>query len=320
MQIEWSKAAKQRYAPHFALCSTGEVKPMLDSFYETISSASMVASIIISVALILFSGFAMTRITKRLRLPNVTAYIVAGILIGPYCLKLVPVRIIQGMDFISDIALAFIAFSTGEFFRFDVLKRNGMKVVVITVLEALMASIAVFILTYFVLRLNLPFAVVLSALASATAPASTLMTIRQTGSHGDFVDTLLQVVALDDVVCLVAFSVALSIAMASQSGSFQVLHIISPILTNLGVLVLGGIFGFLLKWLLQERSTDNRLIVSIAMLFTFCGICTLLEVSPLLGCMSMGMIYINTSGDDKLFKQLNYFSPPFCCCSSSAPE
>ena len=283
---------------------------MLDSFYETISSASMVASIIISVALILFSGFAMTRITKRLRLPNVTAYIVAGILIGPYCLKLVPVRIIQGMDFISDIALAFIAFSTGEFFRFDVLKRNGMKVVVITVLEALMASIAVFILTYFVLRLNLPFAVVLSALASATAPASTLMTIRQTGSHGDFVDTLLQVVALDDVVCLVAFSVALSIAMASQSGSFQVLHIISPILTNLGVLVLGGIFGFLLKWLLQERSTDNRLIVSIAMLFTFCGICTLLEVSPLLGCMSMGMIYINTSGDDKLFKQLNYFSPP----------
>lgn len=283
---------------------------MLDSFYETISSASMVASIIISVALILFSGFAMTRITKRLRLPNVTAYIVAGILIGPYCLKLVPVRIIQGMDFISDIALAFIAFSTGEFFRFDVLKRNGMKVVVITVLEALMASIAVFILTYFVLRLNLPFAVVLSALASATAPASTLMTIRQTGSHGDFVDTLLQVVALDDVVCLVAFSVALSIAMASQSGSFQVLHIIPPILTNLGVLVLGGIFGFLLKWLLQERSTDNRLIVSIAMLFTFCGICTLLEVSPLLGCMSMGMIYINTSGDDKLFKQLNYFSPP----------
>lgn len=283
---------------------------MLDSLYETISSASMVASIIISVALILFSGFAMTRLTKKLRLPNVTAYIVAGILIGPYCLKLVPVRIIQGMDFISDIALAFIAFSTGEFFRFDALRRNGMKVVVITVLEALMASALVFILTYFVLHLNLPFAVVLSALASATAPASTLMTIRQTGSRGDFVDTLLQVVALDDVVCLVAFSVALSIAMASQSGSFQALHIVSPILTNLGVLALGGMFGFLLKCLLHKRSTDNRLIVSIAMLFTFCGICTLLEVSPLLGCMSMGMMYINTSGDDKLFKQLNYFSPP----------
>ena len=173
-----------------------------------------------------------------------------------------------------------------------------------------MASALVFILTYFVLHLNLPFAVVLSALASATAPASTLMTIRQAGSRGDFVDTLLQVVALDDVVCLVAFSVALSIAMASQSGSFQVLHIVSPILTNLGVLALGGMFGFLLKCLLHKRSTDNRLIVSIAMLFTFCGICTLLEVSPLLGCMSMGMMYINTSGDDKLFKQLNYFCPP----------
>ena len=94
-------------------------------FYGT----SSVASVIISVALILFSGFLMTRITKLLRLPNVTAYIVAGILIGPYCLNLVPQRIIDGTDFLSDIALAFIAFSTGEFFKLSVLKKSGMKVV-----------------------------------------------------------------------------------------------------------------------------------------------------------------------------------------------
>ena len=111
---------------------------MLDSLYDRLGNGT-VAPIIISVAIMLFAGFAMTRITKLLKLPNVTAYILAGILIGPFCLNLIPTAVISGMDFIADIALAFIAFSTGEFFRFDVLKKNGAKVVVITVLESLMA-------------------------------------------------------------------------------------------------------------------------------------------------------------------------------------
>ena len=125
--------------------------------------------------------------------------IVAGILIGPYCLNLVPGNVIGGMDFIADIALAFIAFSTGEFFKFDTLKKSGGKVMVITVFEAILASVLVFIITFFVLGLELNFSIVLAALASATAPASTVMTIRQTHAKGDFVDTLLQVVALDDI-------------------------------------------------------------------------------------------------------------------------
>lgn len=163
----------------------------------------------------------MTRITKRLRLPNVTAYIVAGILMGPYCLNLIPIGLIERMDFIADIALAFIAFSTGEFFRFSTLKKSGVKVLLITFLEACLASIAVFIATHYVLGLDMVFSVVLAALASATAPASTMMTIRQTHAKGDFVDTLLQVVALDDVVGLVAYSIAISIALASMTGNFQ---------------------------------------------------------------------------------------------------
>ena len=154
-----------------------------------IASAQPIAAVIISVALMLFFGFAMTRITKLLRLPNVTAYIVAGVLLGPYCLGLVPQRIIDGMDFLSDVALAFIAFSTGEFFKLSVLKKNGWKVVWITVLEATLASVLVFVLTFWVLRLPLSFSVVLAALASATAPASSMMTIRQTGAKGDFVNT-----------------------------------------------------------------------------------------------------------------------------------
>ena len=275
------------------------------------------AAVIISVALMLFSGFLMTRITKLLRLPNVTAYIVAGILIGPYCLDLVPQRIISGTDFLSDIALAFIAFSTGEFFKLSVLKKSGMKVVWITVLEATLASVLVFVfvfvLTYFVFRLELAFSIVLAALASATAPASTMMTIRQTGAKGDFVDTLLQVVALDDVVGLVLYSVAISVALTSLGGSrgFSFETLVKPVLLNLAALALGGLFGLVMKLLMPaRRSTDNKLIISVALLFAFCGVCTLLDVSPLLGCMAMGTVYTNVAENDKLFKQLGYFSPP----------
>ena len=144
---------------------------MLTPFYEALHITDTVSVIIVSIALMLICGFAVTRITKRLRLPNVTAYIVAGILIGPYCLNLVPKGVVSGMDFIADIALAFIAFSTGEFFKFDTLKKSGAKVVVITVFEAVLASVLVFIVTYFVLGLELNFSIVLAALASATAPA-----------------------------------------------------------------------------------------------------------------------------------------------------
>lgn len=254
----------------------------------------------------------MTRVTKCLKLPNVTAYIITGILIGPYCLNLIPETFVEGTDFLSDIALAFIAFSTGEFFRITTLKQNGMKIVILTILEACMASVVVFIVTYFLLGVNIAFSIVLSALASATAPASTMMTIRQTGSHGEFVDTLLQVVALDDAVGLVLYSVAISLAVALNQGTrVDALSILQPIAVNCGVFVLGSVFGLLLKLLLlKKHSDDNRLIISVSMIFAFCGVCSVLGVSPLLGCMAMGTVYINVTEDNKLFMQLNYFTPP----------
>ncbi len=270
------------------------------------------AQTVTSVALMLFGGFALTRITKRLKLPNVTAYILCGILMGPNLLNLIPQNVIDGMDFLSDIALAFIAFGTGEFFRFSQLRKNGPKVIVITLLECAAASALVFAVCFGILRLNLLFSIVLASLAAATSPASTAMTIRQTGARGDFVNTLLQVVALDGLVGLLAYSTAISAAVTAMTGkAFDPMDIIKPLLINLGVLLLGALFGLILKLLMPSgRSTDNRLIISIAILFTFCGICTLLDISPLLGCMSMGTVYINITGDDKLFKQLNYFSPP----------
>lgn len=281
------------------------------SIIEKICSNSIVAQIIVSIAIMLFFGFLLTRLTKLLKLPNVTAYIIAGIIIGPYCINLIPNYIINGMDFLSDIALAFIAFSTGEFFKFSVLKKNGLKVIIITIFESLMATILVFIVCFVILHLNLSFSIILGALAAATAPASTMMTIRQTKAKGDFVDTLLQVVALDDVVGLIAYSVAISIALSFNSNSLNIIDIIKPIFLNIGSLIIGGLFGLIMKLLIpQKRSKDNKLIISISLIFAFCGLCAIFDVSPLLGCMAMGTIYINSTNDEKLFKQLNYFSPP----------
>lgn len=269
-----------------------------------------VAQTIISVAIMLLAGFLLTRLTKLLKLPNVTGYIVAGILIGPQVLNVVPQTVIDGMSFLADIALAFIAFGTGEYFKLSTLKNNGAKNVVITLFEALIATIVVFLVNYFILGLGLAFSIVLGALAAATAPASTLMTIRQTRAKGDFVDTLLQVVALDDVVGLIAFSVAIAVAMATIAGSVSASQIVLPIVYNLAALVVGGGLGWVLKALLSNRSDDNRLIIALAVILGFCGLCALFDVSPLLGCMAMGTVYRNVADDDKLFKQLNYFSPP----------
>lgn len=281
-------------------------------FVDMLGQTSLVTQIIVSLAIMMLFGFLLTRITRLIKLPNVTGYIIAGILIGPYCFNLVPSTIIAKMDFISDIALAFIAFSVGEFFKLDTLKKSGWKIIILTIFEALMASIVVFIVMFFILHISLSFSIVLAALASATAPASTIMTIRQTKAKGDFVDTLLQVVALDDVVSLVAYSVAISIAMAGNGGngfSFAVVGL--PILKNIACLAIGAILGFVLAMLMRiKHSSDNRLIIVICVLFVFCAIGSLLDVSPLLGCMIIGMVYINVSKDEKLFLQVNYFSPP----------
>lgn len=282
---------------------------MINVLYEKLGYGS-VSVIIISVAIMLFCGFLTTRLTKLLKLPNVTAYIITGIIIGPFVLDLIPETVSSGMNFISDIALAFIAFSVGEYFRVDVLKKNLGKLVVITLFESLAASVFVFVLTYFILGLNVSFSLVLAALASATAPASTMMTIRQTKASGDFVETLLSVVAFDDVISLLAFSIAISVASASLGSGFSFADFILPLAYNVLMIGIGVILAFALKFLMKKRSTDNRLIVSVALLFLLCGIGAVLGVSPLLGCMAMGMVYINISGDDKLFKQINYFSPP----------
>ena len=208
---------------------------------ELYAQMNPVAITIVSLSIMMIGGFLMSRLTSLLRLPNVTAYIVVGILIGPFCLDLIPREMLVHTEFLPDIALAFIAFSTGEFFRFSSMRKNGLKVIVITLFESLTASVLIFILTFVILRLNLAFSIVLAALAAATAPASTLMTIRQTGARGEFVDTLIQVVALDDIIGLLAYSTAISVAVISIAGTaFDVTGILIPVASNLAVSILGA--------------------------------------------------------------------------------
>ena len=262
----------------------------LYSLYQDLGSSTV---ILIALAVILFSGFLVTRITKLLHLPNVSGYILAGILIGPYV-----------------IALAFIAFGVGKFFKKKVIRRTGSRIVIITAMESLLAGVLVTVGMLLIFHLDLKFCLLLGAIATATAPASTMMTINQYRAKGEFVNTLLQVVALDDVVCLLAFSAVTAVA-GSGSSSASAWDVILPILYNLGVIVLGFLCGFLLGRLLTpQRSKDNRLILAIAMLLGLCGICAAVNVSPLLSCMVFGAAYINLTRDKKLFRQLNNFTPP----------
>ena len=276
--------------------------------FETLSGSSIA---ILSISIILMSGFLATRLTRLLKLPNVTAYIITGIILGPYVLKIIPLDFVKGTAFLPEVALSFIAFSTGEFFRLETLKKSGIRILIITLSEALMAFMLVYVLSFFFLKLGMEFSLVLAALATATAPASTMMTIRQTGANGDFVATLLQVVALDDVVALLAYSIAVAICKAADGTSLDIMEIIQPIIYNLMAIILGAVFALIMGIFINtKRSTDNRLIIALAVIFGYCGICTIFDVSPLLGCMVMGSFYINITDDDRLFKQLNYFSPP----------
>lgn len=270
-----------------------------------------VAQTIISLALILMGGFMMTRLTKLLKLPNVTAYILVGVLLGPNFLNAVPKTIIDGTEFLSDISLALIAFGVGEFFKLSALKRCGLSAAAITVIEAVVVSGVTFCVLYFLLNLEFSISIVLAALAAATAPASTMMTIRQTKARGNFVDMLLQVMAFDNVISLILYSISISVALSIVAGGFEAATVLMPILKNLGAVILGGLFGLILKLFLKEgRSGDNRLIITVGVLLFFCGICALIDVSPLLGCMAIGAVYINLTGDNKLFLQVAYFSPP----------
>lgn len=269
--------------------------------------------IILELAVMLLSAFLLSRLTKRLKLPNVTAYIVAGILIGPCGLKWIDEAMVESMGFVTDVALSFIAFGVGRYFKWETLKKSGARVLIVTALESLTAAAAISAVMLLVFHLPLSFALLLGAVGAATAPASTLMTIRQYKAKGHFVDTILQVVALDDAVALLAFSVCATVSqIAGSAGRADAASILLPIACNIAAVALGAGMAFLLKW--GERrvtSRYNRLLMVVILLLTLSGLCAAVDISPLLACMALGMVHANISRKgEALFKAVERFTPP----------
>lgn len=270
-----------------------------------------VTIVLISLSTLLLSGFLVTRITKLLRLPNVSGFILAGILMGPYALNVIPANIIDNMGFVGDIALAFIAFDVGKFLKKEIFAKNGKTSIIITLCESLLAGILITFSMHFIFKLGWNFSLLLGAIATATAPASTMMTINQYKAKGAFVDTLLQVITLDDIVCLVIFSIIAASISATESGHFSLLHTILPILYNIGAVLIGCLLAVLLnKLFTPHRSKDNKLILTTAFLLGLSGLCSIFHISPLLACMAFGAVYVNKTNDIDLYNQINNFTPP----------
>ena len=273
-------------------------------------------NILLSVSVALLAGLLMTRLFKPLKLPSVTAYLVAGVLIGPYCIGALGIdglgfeshSSVEALSLISEVALGFIAFSIGNEFRLDDLKKTGKQALVIGILQALGALLVVdvaLIGMHFVMpdKISIPQAITLGAIATATAPAATLMVVRQYKAKGPLAKLLLPIVALDDAVGLVAFAVSFGIAKTLISGEIDVISIIvNPLVEIICSLILGAIMGFVLTHLEKLfNSNTNRLNLTIAFVFLTASISMIdfhigavhIQFSSLLVCMMLGTVFCN---------------------------
>lgn len=254
-----------------------------------------------------------SKLIKKLHLPNVTGYLIMGLLAGPYVLKLIPLEAVESFKVIPEIALGFIAFSIGAEFKLKYLKKVGKSPVVIAVLEALVAVILVD-LALLLTGHSLEFSLLLGSIAAATAPAATLMVVRQYKAKGPLTDTLLPVVAIDDAVALMVFGI--SVAIVKTLGSTQDVSIIAsmlaPLVEIVGALVVGGLLGvglsFLAKWF---TGRGNRLSVAIGMIALNIGLSQMFGLSELLSCMAMSAVFVNLSKHSgAVFEQVDRFTPP----------
>ncbi|MBE5744269.1 MAG: cation:proton antiporter [Clostridiales bacterium] len=290
--------------------------------------------ILLSLAIALFAGLMLSRLAKLCQLPAVTAYLVAGILIGPYCLGafgvegigFTSIENVKSFSIISDVALGFIAFAIGNEFRLAQLKSIGKQATVIGIFQAvfttLLVDVALVALSFAMPdKFPLPAAIIMGAVASATAPAATLMVVRQYKAKGPVTDVLLPVVALDDAVGLVLFSVSFGIAKALIAGQVSILAIlVEPLLEVVLSVALGAGVGFLFTFC--ERffhSRSKRLAMSVAFVLLIVAISNFsftiggvhVAFSPLLSCMMLGTIFCNTCDfSEQLMDRLDRWTAP----------
>ena len=273
------------------------------------------ASIFLSLSVALLAGLLLSRLAKLVQLPAVTAYLIAGVLIGPFMLGAIGIpgigivaEQLEGFGLVSDLALGFIAFAIGNEFRLSQLKKIGKQATVIGIFQAIFTTVvvdAVLIGLHLLMpdKLSLSAAIVLGAVATATAPAATLMVVKQYKAKGPVTDILLPVVALDDAVGLVVFAVSFGIAKSVNAGAIDVLSVVlEPLLEVVLSLLLGFVMGLLFT--LCERyfhSRSKRMAVSVTFVMMTVAIsCFKFNIgsvhigfSSLLACMMLGTVFCN---------------------------
>ena len=251
-------------------------------------------------------GLLATKAMKIFNLPNVTGFLIAGLIIGPSICGFVSAEDVASFSIISDVALGFIAFSIGVEFKFSHLKELGGKVIVITLFQSLLA-VALVDVALIAFGADTGLSLVLGATAAATAPAATLMVIRQYRASGPVVETLLPVVAFDDAVGLVVFSVSIALARVFSTGAELTVQsiLVTPLIEIIGSLALGLILGAAL-WLLNKwfKLGENKLISAILVVFAATGLVQLvsslwgIDMSGLLVCMMVGATFTNMCVDE----------------------
>ena len=270
----------------------------------------------LSLSIAILAGLLMTRVLKRFKLPAVTAYLIAGILVGPYVLGqlniegigFLTMEEVETLSIVSDVALGFIAFSIGNEFRMKELKLIGKQAVIIGIVQALVAAILidialVSIALAFPNTLTIAQAITLGAIGTATAPAATLMVVKQYKAKGELVDILLPIVALDDAVGLIVFAVSFGVAKSLVLNSFDIVSIIvNPLLEIVLSLLLGALLGAVLNQLEKLfNSNHNRLNITVALVFLAVALSQLeikigsneIGFSSLLVCMMAGTVFCN---------------------------
>lgn len=248
-------------------------------------------------------GLALSRLMKLINLPNVTGYLIAGILIGPYVLNIINGESIAGLKIITTTALGFIAFSIGGEFKLSYLRKLGRSIVIITIVQAL---VTVFLVMAIMLLIpgepsvRIPRALLLGAISAATAPAATLLVVRQYKARGPVTDTLLPVTAFDDAVGLMIFSICLALAEVFAVGSELTVQavLLNPLREIVLSLIVGAAIGATLALMMKFfHSNANRLCLTLTAVFACVALSELWELSSLLTCMMLGAVLANMRRD-----------------------
>ncbi len=269
-------------------------------------------NLIFMIAVGILFGLLFGRLAKFVKLPNVTGYLIAGLVMGPFVLKIIPADVVSQFSVEADMALGFIAFTIGLGFKFRYFKEVGIAPIIIAICEALGAMVLI-IVVLLLLGFDPALAILLGAIASATAPAQTIMVINQYKAKGPVTSMLLTVVALDDAVALIAFGFAATVVRVMVNHTaFSVMSVLQPFYEVFASFALGAALSFvmllLLRWFKKQR---NRICVMIAMVLGATWLADLISASPLLTCMALGTGLANIFSEvDSLAELSEMFTPP----------